>query len=95
MKAFGYIERVVKSDFFRSENAFFLHQTCVTCSEQPSHIKTMHSPEKSTVIYAPVPFHWKSIKFEVTEEVLESTLNFSTSLNGKKTNFKCQLQLDN
>ena len=73
----------------------FLHQECATCSEQPSHIKTMHSPEKSTVINAPVPFHWKSIKFEVTEEVLESTLNFSTSLNGKKTNFKCQLQLDN
>ena len=40
MKVFGYIERVVKSDFF-FEKYLLLNQVCATCSEQPSYIKTM------------------------------------------------------
>ena len=40
LKAYDYIERVVASDFFFRKSPF-LHHTCATCSEQPSHIKTM------------------------------------------------------
>ena len=39
-KAFGYIERVVKSDFYLGKY-LFLHHACATRSEQPSNIKTM------------------------------------------------------
>ena len=39
LKAFGYIERVVKSDLFRKLTT--LHLTCVTCSELPSYVITM------------------------------------------------------
>ena len=41
MKAFGYIERVVKPIFFSSEKSYFFH-TCATCSELPSYISTMN-----------------------------------------------------
>ena len=44
LNAFGYIERVVKSDFFSLGKYLFLHHACATCSEQPSNIKTMHQP---------------------------------------------------
>ena len=40
LKAFGLIERFVKSDFFSRKRPILLH-TCVTCSELPSYISTM------------------------------------------------------
>ena len=40
LKAFGYIERVVKSDFFFGKRPCF-HHSCATWNEQPSNIKTM------------------------------------------------------
>ena len=40
LKAFGYIERVIKSDFF-FEKRPCLHHTCAMLNEQPSSIKTM------------------------------------------------------
>ena len=39
LKAFGYIERVVKSDFFRKKILFISYVRNV--KEQPSNIKTM------------------------------------------------------
>ena len=42
LKAFGYIERVVKSDFFRIRP--ILHHSCATCPELPSYISTMKLP---------------------------------------------------
>merc|ERR1719239_1919985 len=41
MKAFCYIDRVVKSIFFSSWNRLNLLNTCVTCSELPSFISSM------------------------------------------------------
>ena len=41
MKAFVYIERVLKSDFFQK---FTLHHTCASCSKLPSYISTMQLP---------------------------------------------------
>ena len=38
-KAFRFIDRVVKSDFF--QKSVILLQTCATCSELPSNISTM------------------------------------------------------
>ena len=38
LKAFGYIERIVK---FLCRKRHILHHTCVTCSEPPSNISTM------------------------------------------------------
>ena len=38
LKAFGSIEKVVKSDFFFLENGFILHHSCATCSELPPYI---------------------------------------------------------
>ena len=40
LKAFGYIERVVKSDFFFGKRPCF-HHSCATWNEQTSNIKTM------------------------------------------------------
>ena len=40
IKAFGYIERVVKSDSFFGKY-ILSHYACATCSEQSSYIKTM------------------------------------------------------
>ena len=40
VKAFGYSERVVKSEIFCRKILIFLH-TCATCSEIPSYINTM------------------------------------------------------
>ena len=37
LKAFGYIERVVRSDFF-SRKRHILHHTCATCSKLPLYI---------------------------------------------------------
>ena len=37
--AFGYIERVVKSDFFSQKRPILLHK-CATKSELPSYIRT-------------------------------------------------------
>ena len=45
-KAFVKIERSGKSDFFLSEQTFFLH-ACTTCSELPSNISTMAEGVKS------------------------------------------------
>ena len=41
-QAFGYMERVVKFDFF-SRKRPTLHHTCAKLNEQPSNIKTMAS----------------------------------------------------
>ena len=42
LKAFGYIERVVNSDFIRKLP--ILHHGCATCVELPSYIYTMVAP---------------------------------------------------
>ena len=41
LKAFGYIDKVVKSDFFSRKIPILLH-TCASCSELPSYIGNMH-----------------------------------------------------
>ena len=41
LKAFVYIKRVVKSDFFSFRKRPLSHQTCATCSELPTYISTM------------------------------------------------------
>ena len=46
LKAFGYIERVVKSDFFF--RVFFYH-ACATCSDLPSYISPMVLIDKDTI----------------------------------------------
>ena len=38
LKAFGYIESVVKSDFFFSQKRPILQHTCASCSELASYI---------------------------------------------------------
>ena len=43
LKAFGYIERVVKSDFYFG-NYQILHHMCATFSELPYNISTMDAP---------------------------------------------------
>ena len=40
LKAFGYIEKFVKSDFFCLKRPILLH-TCATCPESPSRKSTM------------------------------------------------------
>ena len=40
LKAFGYIERVLKSEFF-SERPNLHHISCATCSALPAYISTM------------------------------------------------------
>ena len=49
MKAFGYIERAVKSDFFLGKYPFLQH-ACATCSEQPSNIKNYGYNRIRTII---------------------------------------------
>ena len=44
VKAFGWMKRVVKSDYF-SRKRPFLHHTCATFSELPTYISTMGSAE--------------------------------------------------
>ena len=45
LKAFGYIERVVKSDLFSIKKPI-LHKTCAACSELPTYIRTMIPADK-------------------------------------------------
>ena len=41
LKAFDYIERIVKFDFFSEKKRPCVHHACATWDEQPSSIETM------------------------------------------------------
>ena len=44
LKAFGYIDIVLKSDFFSLGKDLFYSYACATCPELPSYISTMIYP---------------------------------------------------
>ena len=47
LKAFGFIKRVAKCDFFLLGNDLFCFFTCATCSELPSYTSTLLKCEES------------------------------------------------